>query len=135
LRFDGDQYFITFWWPLCLQTISIMSNLSSSPLVFRLFAAMRKFLIVGFLAQSFLAIAQTAPVSSAPVLQALKGLYVEQRAVGANFAYAHYYFWSDGRYCLGLPSGGLDGDQADFSKLKLTQPCGQYRLANDQNFK
>jgi hypothetical protein len=93
---------------------------------------MRKYLIAGLLAQSVLAIAQTAPVSNAPILQPLKGLYVEQRAIGANFAYAHYYFWSDGRYCLGLPSGGLDGDQADFAQLKLAQPCGQYRLANEQ---
>jgi hypothetical protein len=90
----------------------------------------RKYLLAGLLAQSFLACAQTAPTGN--VGQPLQGLFVEQRAVGANFAYAHYYFWSDGRYCLGLPTGGIDSEPADFAQLRLAQACGKYRIADEQ---
>lgn len=97
----------------------------------------RELLIAGVLAQSFLASAQTTSVPSSAQqnlagAHTLQGLFVEQRAIGANFAYAHYYFWHDGQYCLGLPAGGLDREPADFAHLQRTLPCGQYRIAEDR---
>ena len=93
----------------------------------------RDLLIIALLAQGFVASAQTTALAVPPALSGthtLQGLFVEQRAVGANFAYAHYYFWQDGQYCLGLPVGGLDREPADFSVLQRTQPCGQYRITD-----
>ncbi len=93
----------------------------------------RNLLMVGILAQGVVASAQTTAVAVPPAssgTQTLQGLFVEQRAVGANFAYAHYYFWQDGQYCLGLPVGGLDREPVDFSVLQRTQPCGQYRITD-----
>jgi hypothetical protein len=95
-------------------------------------AMIRELLMVGLLAHGVVAWAQTTAAASPPVssgTQTLQGLFAEQRAVGANFAYAHYYFWPDGQYCLGLPVGGVDREPADFVALQRSQPCGQYRIA------
>jgi hypothetical protein len=92
----------------------------------------RELLIAGVLAQGVVAAAQTASQANPALAPTLQGLFVEQRAIGANFAYAHYYFWQDGQYCLGLPVGGLDREPADFAQLQKTQPCGQYRIVEDR---
>jgi hypothetical protein len=90
----------------------------------------REILMVGLMAHGIGASAQTAASPAATSTQTLQGLFVEQRPVGANFAYAHYYFWHDGQYCLGLPTGGLDREPADILALQKLMPCGRYRLAD-----
>jgi hypothetical protein len=92
----------------------------------------RNFIFLGLMAQSVLAFAQPAAAVPTGNTQTLQGLFVEERVTGANLTYAHYFFWSDGRYCFGLPSGGLEGDSLDFAQAQRTQPCGQYRIANQQ---
>ncbi len=92
----------------------------------------RELLIAGALVHGVAASAQTTTQANPAGMQTLQGLFVEQRAIGANFAYAHYYFWLDGHYCLGLPVGGLDREPADFSQLQKSQSCGQYRIAEDR---
>lgn len=91
----------------------------------------RELVMLGLLAQGTVVSAQTGAPSLATA-QTLQGLFVEQRPVGANFAYAHYYFWQDGQYCLGLPVGGLDREPADFAALQKTLACGSYRIADNR---
>jgi hypothetical protein len=98
----------------------------------KVLAMVRKFLVLSLLTQSVSAAAQSVATAAPPSSQDLQGLFVEERISGTNVAYVHYFFWSDGRYCLGLPSGGLEGDSLDFDKVQRTQPCGQYRIANQQ---
>lgn len=64
-----------------------------------------------------------------PETAGLQGLYLELRQVGGSQVPVHYYFWKDGRYCDGLPSGGLEREPADFAALQSQLPCGQYRLS------
>jgi hypothetical protein len=74
--------------------------------------------------------AATAPVKplagfSGPRLQ---GLYMQLQSVGTAYTYFHYYFWPDGRYCEGLPSGGIGSEPMDFDSVQKQKKCGQYRI-------
>jgi hypothetical protein len=92
----------------------------------------RLLLVTSLLVQMPLAMAQAAAPPANAQVSSLQGLFVEERAVGPSSAFFHYYFWADGRYCLGLPYGGLGSEPADFKALSRTQPCGQYKLGDDR---
>lgn len=64
--------------------------------------------------------------------QPLQGLYLQLQPTGTAYAYVHYYFWKDGRLCEGLPSGGIDGEPADFNTLQQHETCGQYRVSGNR---
>jgi hypothetical protein len=74
--------------------------------------------------------AATAPVKplAAPSGLRLQGLYLQLQSAGTAYTYFHYYFWPDGRYCEGLPSGGIGREPIDFDSVQKQKKCGQYRV-------
>jgi hypothetical protein len=57
-----------------------------------------------------------------------QGLYLQLQAIGTAYSRVHYYFWHDGRFCKGLPSGGIDREPAEFAVVQRQETCGQYRV-------
>lgn len=79
----------------------------------------------------------SAMACTAAQAQTLQGLYLQLQPVGTSLARVHYYFWKDGRVCLGLPSGGVGVEPADFATyqagvLKEKRECGQYSIAGNR---
>ena len=62
----------------------------------------------------------------------LQGLYLQLQPIGTAMAYVHYYFWPDGRLCLGLPTGGLDREPVEFASIQKQKKCGTYRIAGNR---
>jgi hypothetical protein len=77
------------------------------------------------------AAAAIAPVAGGQA-QPLQGLYLRLEPTGTANAYVHYYFWKDGRLCVGLPKGGIDREPADFSEIQKQDKCGQYRVSGNR---
>jgi len=78
-----------------------------------------------------LSAAAAQPVQASGPAQPLQGLYLQLQPTGTAYAYIHYYFWKDGRFCEGLPIGGLDHEPADFNTLQQHQTCGHYRISGN----
>lgn len=76
-----------------------------------------------------LALALPMALPAQPVPTSLQGLHLELRRADSNQVAVHHYFWTDGRHCEGLPSGGLPQEPADPALIAPGLRCDRYSLS------